>query len=365
MRVLMLLTDAFGGRGGIAQFNRDFISALCAHPRCEEVVAIPRVVVEPIGGLPPKLSYPVPGPSKLDFIKTTLLSAWHGRPYHLVVCGHLNLLPVAFLATLITRAPLLTIVHGIDAWTPRRNPAVNWLANRAFAVISVSQTTAKRFASWSGFPQERLHLLPNAIDLSRYCPGPKPPQLLERYRLEGKRVIMTLGRLSADERYKGFDEVMEALPEIQKIYPDTVYMVAGDGTDRARLERKAQKLGLTDYVIFTGFVREDEKIEHYRLADVFAMPSRGEGFGIVLLEAMACGIPVVASRTDGGREALRDGLLGLLVDPNDRNSVAQGIIEALGRPKGVVLKGIEYFAYPQFQKRVHQIIDKVSGYGQG
>lgn len=210
-------------------------------------------------GSPPKLSYPVPGPSKLDFIKTTLLSAWRGRPNHLVVCGHLNLLPVAFLASLITKAPLLTIVYGIDAWTPRRNPAVNWLANRASAVISISRVTAERFAPWSGFPQERLHLLPTTIDLSRYCPGPKPPQLLERYRLEGKRVIMTLGRLSADERYKGFDEVMEALPEIQKIYPDTVYMVAGDGTDRARLKQKAQKLGLTDYVIFTGFVREDEK----------------------------------------------------------------------------------------------------------
>lgn len=76
---------------------------------------------------------------------------------------------------------------------------------------------------------------------------------------------------------------------------------------------------------------------------------------------MACGIPVVASCTDGGREALRDGLLGLLVDPNDQNSVAQGIIQALGRTKRIP-EGLDYFAYTNFQKRLHRIIDKVLGH---
>lgn len=305
MRVLMLVTDAFGGRGGIAKFNRDFITALCTHPRCEEVIAIPRLVAEPIGALPSRLTYLVLGPSKRAFVKTAILSAWRGRPYQLVVCGHLNLLPIAFLLALITRAPLLLMAFGIEAWKPHWNPVINWLASRPFGVISISELTARRFASWSGFPQGRQYILPNAIDLARYRPGSKPLHLLQRYRLEGKRVILTLGRLSADERYKGFDEVMEALPEIHKVYPNTVYVVAGEGTDRKRLEQKAQDLGLADSVVFTGFVREEEKLDHYRLADVFAMPSRGEGFGFVFLEAMACGVPVVASRIDGGREALR------------------------------------------------------------
>lgn len=358
----MLATDAFGGRGGIAKFNRDFITALCAHPRCEEVIAIPRLVVEPIGALPPRLTYRIPGPSKFAFVKTALLSAWRGHPYHLVICGHLNLLPLAFPIARINRAPLLLTVFGIDAWSPHRNPLVKRLASHPSALISISELTAKRFSFWSGLSQDAQHILPNAIDLERYRPGPKPSHLLQRYRLEGKRVILTLGRLSSDERYKGFDEVMEALPEIHKIYPNTVYVVAGDGSDRGRLEQKARELGLSDHVVFTGFVREEEKVDHYRLADVFAMPSRGEGFGFVFLEAMACGIPVVASSIDGGREAVRDGSLGLLVDPNDRNGVAQTIIEALGRPKGAVPKGLEYFSYPNFQARLHRIVDKILKY---
>lgn len=359
MRVLVLVTDAFGGRGGIAKFNRDFITALCAHPHCEEVVTIPRVVIDPLEALPPKLTYAIPGRSKFAFIKTVFLSAWRRPRYDLVVCGHLNLLPVAFLAGLLTRAPLLLMIFGIDAWTPHRNPLVKWLARLPSGLISISELTAVRFSAWSRYPKARQYLLPNAIDLTRYHPGEKPAYLLQRYGLNGRRVILTLGRLSADERYKGFDEVMEALPKIRRALPDTVYVIAGEGTDRGRLERKARDLDVANCVIFTGYVREQEKIDHYRLADAYVMPSRGEGFGFVLLEALACGVPVVASSVDGGREALRNGLLGTLVDPDDQDGLVQAIIKTLGQPKGKVPAGLEYFSYQNFEKRVHHIIGQV------
>ena len=110
---------------------------------------------------------------------------------------------------------------------------------------------------------------------------------------------------------------------------------------------------------FAGYVSEAEKVEHYRLADAYVMPSRGEGFGIVFLEAMACGIPVVGSKLDGGREALCDGKLGILVDPADRNELKAGILTALQQPPGVVRDGLDYFSVKHFQQRLHNIVQRV------
>ena len=111
-------------------------------------------------------------------------------------------------------------------------------------------------------------------------------------------------------------------------------------------------------MVFVGRIREEEKADHYRLADAFLLPSQGEGFGFVLLEAMACGVPVVASSLDGGREAVRGGQLGVLVDPRDRASVVRGIREALARPRSVP-PGLEYFSFDRFRERVDAFIDEI------
>jgi len=112
------------------------------------------------------------------------------------------------------------------------------------------------------------------------------------------------------------------------------YLIVGDGRDRRRLEEKARSLGVGDRVVFAGFIPESEKTEHYRLADAYVMPGWGEGFGFVYLEALACGIPALGSKLDGSREALRDGDLGILVDPHDRDDLWQGLLEVLIRPRG-------------------------------
>ncbi len=171
---------------------------------------------------------------------------------------------------------------------------------------------------------------------------------------------MSMGRLSADERYKGVDEVMELLPALTESFPDLAYMVVGDGSDRLRLEEKRRRLGLSERVIFTGFIAEAEKAKHYSLADAFVMPGRGEGFGFVFLEAMACGVPVVASSLDGSREAVRDGKLGIVVDPDNRDELKAGILEALTRPRGIVPEGLEYFSYANFERRLHRIIAELT-----
>jgi len=90
------------------------------------------------------------------------------------------------------------------------------------------------------------------------------------------------------------------------------------------------------------------------------MPSKGEGFGIVFLEAMACGIPVVASKLDGSREAVRDGLLGILINPNEPEEIKAGILEALQRPRGSIPLGLDYFCYENFELRCHEILHYIN-----
>src|SRR5439155_18861006 len=128
---------------------------------------------------------------------------------------------------------------------------------------------------------------------------------------------MTLAFLSASERYKGVDEVLELMPSLVQEMPDLIYVIAGDGDDRPRLHTKAKTLGKAQHVVFAGYVPEHEKADHFRLADAFVVPDRGEGFGIVYLEPMACEIPVIASKADASRETVPGGKLGLLANPDN------------------------------------------------
>jgi len=359
MRILCLITDAFGGHGGISKFNRDLLTSLCSHSDVKEVVAIPRIMPNPPGILPQKLTYVTAGLNSKESFFSEVLHCLRLKPrFDLVICGHINLIPFSYLCRRITGTPLALIVHGVDAWHPTRRRITNYLVGKIDVLISVSEYTQSRIQEWAGLGKARAFILPNCVDLSLYGPAPKNEKLLARYGLKGKIVLMTLGRLDSKERAKGFDEIMEVLPKVAEEVPNIAYLIAGDGRDRNRLEEKAKSLMIEDRVVFAGLVPEEEKADHYRLADAYVMPSRGEGFGIVLLEAMACGISTVASKLDGSREALRDGMLGTLVDPGNPSEVINGIKLALESPHRVP-DGLEYFSSSNFQARVHDLIDAI------
>ena len=360
MHALVLTTDAYGGRGGIALYNRDLLRALCSYPGMDGVTAVPRNQPDPPETLPAGLefvSYAARG--KQAWMAAAVAQAVRRR-WQLVVCGHINLLGVAHTLAAARRCPLMLLIYGIDAWTPPGNPAVRMAAHRASAVVSISSITMDRFAAWAR-PRGTQHILPNAIHLEAYAAGPKPAALLERYGLHDRRVLLTLGRLEASERYKGVDEVLTLMPRLVERHPDLVYLVVGDGTDRARLEERARHLGVAARVVFAGRISEGEKADHYRVADAFVMPGRGEGFGFVFLEAAACGIPCVGSVLDGSREALRFGRLGVLVNPDDPQETLEGIELALQQPRGVVPSALDHFAYGRFEERTHQIMRAVLG----
>ncbi|MDB6108422.1 MAG: asnB [Pedosphaera sp.] len=377
LRLLVLLTDGFGGFGGIAKFNRDFLTALCAYPGTKQVHAMPRLMPESPGTLPKKLIHLTEGlGGKARYLRAVAGTAWglraaagdsdSGDPDHattaapgLILCAHINLLPAAFMAKRLWKAPVVLVIHGVDAWQKTTSPLVNKLVNRVDHFISVSNLTKERFLKWTNLRWEQGLILPNCVELSAFQPGPKSPALLERYQLQGRTVLMTLGRLASEERYKGFDEVMQAIPKLTPQIPNLSYLICGDGLDRPRLEQKAVKLGIKERVIFAGRISDAEKADHYRLADAYVMPSSGEGFGIVLLEAMACGIPVMASKLDGSREALRNGEMGILVDPKNSAEVHSGILETLRRPRGIVPEGMSHFSQGSYSKRCHAIMDEI------
>jgi phosphatidylinositol alpha-1,6-mannosyltransferase len=233
-----------------------------------------------------------------------------------------------------------------------------WLARRADRVVSISEVTTARFQSWAHIPEDRFRLLPCTVDLDIFQPCAPDPALIARYGLAGKRVLFTFGRLVSEQRAKGMDEVMQAMPSLLSEFPNLVYLIGGSGPDRARLEAKAKILGLADRVVFAGRIAEEEKLAHYHLADAYVMPSRGEGFGIVILEAMAAGVPAMASSKDGSREALRDGKLGPLVDPDDPASVAGGIRAVLAQPRGRP-EGLDYFSRESFRRRMSRLLDEM------
>ena len=359
-RYVMLTTEAHGGFGGISLYNRDVLEAVCAEPGCREVVAIPRLIGAPLGELPATLRYAAAGVGGIPRFLRTLLATLANTPRaDVVLCGHINLLPMAWLAARRYRAPLVLFIYGIDAWQPPTRFLPAFLLRNVARVISISEITKRRFVGWSGFPEDKVSVVPNAIHLEEFSPGPRDPELVKRYGLNGKRVMMTLGRMVSAERYKGFDEVIEAIATLGSSHKDLIYLACGDGSDRSRLELKAASLGVSQKVVFTGRIPEHEKAAHYRLADAYVMPSKGEGFGFVLIEAAACGVSAMGSLADGGREALRDGELGVLVNPDDPEDIKRGIIEALDRGAGIAPEGLAYFSFPNFSTRLQRVLADV------
>lgn len=356
LNVMMLLTDGFGGHGGIAKFNRDFLRALDSSRHVHRVYALPRLIPEAI-------AEPIPEAVVYDrrsaIGKTAFMRrvAWRGSQsdrFDLLICGHLYLLPVAWFLARLYGARLALIVHGLEAWVPSSKFLANLLARTVDSLIAVSRFSAQRFLAWSKLPEDRVFILPNCVDLDQFRPRERDPALAERYGLRGRKVLLTLGRLAAQERYKGFDEVLDIMPRLVKRHPSLAYLIVGNGPDRSRLEGKVKNLGLTGNVIFTGYISEAEKAAHYNLADLYVMPSSGEGFGIVLIEAVACGLPVIGSCADGSREALLDGRLGRIVDPRKADELLDAVLAALDRPASYRRNGlIDVFSAENFKARVN------------
>ena len=375
MRAIVLVSDAYGGRGGIALYKRHFLRALCSYPNMEQVVAVPRFITYDLEEMPENLSYVTSAAgSKLKFLKECLRQLFSKGKFDLIVCGHLHLLPFAFFLKLFYRCPVVPLIYGVEAWMPTTHGMANYLSSKVDAFISIRKLTAHRFKKWAGIKNAKFYYLPNCIDESKYGINEKRTDLMGKYNLYDKKVIMTAGRMDPIEypvhlkplnQKKGFDEVLELLPDLRKLVPNIVYLVVGDGNDKSRLEKKAKALGVNDIVCFSGYAPEEDKADFYRLADVFVMPGSNPlfdryPFRFVFLEALACGVPVVGCSLEDESEC-SDSLTQKLivqVNPNDKNDVKRGILQALEIGKGLI-PGIENFYYVTFEEKLHGFLDSM------
>lgn len=359
-RILALVPDAYAGNGGIAKYNRDLLSAVSTHPDISSIIVLPRLKGSDyeINDLPLNLYFdPRSTGGKWRYVCELFNRLRDYRYFDMILCGHINLLPLAYIAAKLKGSPLWCSFYGIEAWQPHKNFINNHILHHLDGFISISKITKERLIAHSGISNDDGFLLPNSIDTTYFSPGTADPRLLKRYGIENQKVLMTLGRLVSEERYKGFDEVLGCLPSLVQKVPNLIYLIVGNGSDMNRLKREAINLGLEKHVIFTGFIPENEKADHYRMADVYIMPSRGEGFGFVLLEAMACGIPTIGSVLDGSREALLNGQLGILVDPDNPEQIEKAILKMLEENNRQVPSGLEYFNIRSFHKRTFQFLD--------
>ncbi len=236
------------------------------------------------------------------------------------------------------RCPYWVLAHGVEVWghiSPSKRAALR-AANK---ILAVSRFTEQRLA-------ERHNVSPDLmVRFSPVCDGDLlkvRPDAGKLAGLEQRRKILTVGRIAAAERYKGHDVALQALPAVLEKVPDAAYLIAGDGDDRPRLEALARELGVAPHVFFFGHLDRPQLAACYASCDVFALPARvelddrapkGEGFGIVFLEAMAFGRPVVGPDFGAPAEFIRDGENGLLVNPQDPRAVAQALITLLTRPE--------------------------------
>lgn len=254
-----------------------------------------------------------------------------------VVClGELQSL--AWLGNMLRREhgiPILHFAHGEELTATAVSRFLEIEARQALTsaetVVAVSSFT-RGVLLQRGVPAGRIHLITNGVDSARFVPGPKSREITERHGLAGKRVLLTVGRL---EERKGQDMVVRALPAILEAVPDCFYVVAGQGTYLESVKRMTADLGLQDRVVFAGMVREQELVDYYRTADVVIMPNRTlangdtEGFGLVFLEAGACGKPVIGGLDGGVPDAVEDGVTGLLVNGRSVVEVARAAARLL------------------------------------
>jgi glycosyltransferase involved in cell wall biosynthesis len=244
----------------------------------------------------------------------------------LLFVTHRNLFPLALLWRAVTGRPYVLIGYGIEIWK-RQAPLYRIALMGARTTLAISQFTKEQLCRSNGVPLERVQVIELCVQGMEQDPDGAPPS-----HSDGAPLLVTVGRVASGEQYKGQDTVIRAMPKILQSYPNARYAIAGGGDDLPRLRQLAREMDVEARVDFLGQISDREKNELYRRATVFLMPSRGEGFGLVFLEAMGYYLPCIAGNGDASREIVRDGINGLTVDPSDPEAVAAAVLRLFADP---------------------------------
>ena len=234
-----------------------------------------------------------------------------------------------------TGLPFGIFAHGEEFASYASSRELTWMARRvmrgAALFIANSRHTAALLERDWGVAAARLAVVSPGVDVERFAPAPRDDAVRATLGWENRLVVLTVGRL---QRRKGHDRMIEAVALLREEFPSLLYAIVGDGSERGDLEAAVQRAGLSAYVRFHGVLPDAELVRAYQQCDLFALPNRSagtdfEGFGMVLLEAQACGRAVLAGDSGGTAEALRAGETGVLVDCRRADTLAAAVAALL------------------------------------
>lgn len=318
---IALLTPTLAGADGVSCLARQYAAALGAigAPGGVDVWTLTEDVVPP-AAVPAGVRVHATGGSRVRFVMRALAASGHDWRGALVVVLHLNLLPVAW--PLVARgARLLPVLVGIEAWRPL-NAVRRRLLARAPCAIAISGHTAREF----------VHANPACAGLDVTICHPATPPILPAGTLPvavSPPFALIAGRMASDERYKGHDLLIDVWPRVREAVSDARLVVAGGGDDLARLRARVDDAGLSGAITFTGRVSDAELGALYDACACLVLPSRHEGFGFVLLEAMQRGRACIGG-VGAASEIIEDGRTGFVVDPARPETIVSALVTLLG-----------------------------------
>jgi phosphatidyl-myo-inositol dimannoside synthase len=338
VNVLFCALDIYSNVGGMQRFNQrvlQSLSELCAQSIDSATALVLWDRPEDGSHAPRNLRFLAVSRSKFGMVRRFVEQLLTHQP-DVIFYGHVLLAPLAVLGRLLRPASRhILIVHGFEVWDP---PNLLWkllVKNSAQMIVSVSRFTARKMAAAYGIPEHRFEILPNAVDV---CPD-RRPQVNNKIGPNGSYNFLTVARLSDCDGYKGHEKVIRAMPAVLADLPEAHYYIIGEGPLRGRLVNLAAQLGVAKHVHLLGHVDDEQLEQLYAHSQVFVMPSKKEGFGIVFLEAWKHFLPVIAGNQDASSEVVEHGLNGLIVDPDDPRSIAQAIVGLLSNPSKMKAMG--------------------------
>ena len=367
LMIRFLTLETFSRTGGVQMVCRSMAKALAEVSSSQDTFEMVSLCDKPADfsqrylpeGLCRGFSY-----RRLAFVRYMLRKVWSTQ---IIILAHVNLISLAWMMKLL--APgirIILLAHGKEVW-PRLPHWKRSFMSREMEIWSVSRYTRMKLLEQHGIPPSRIKVLHNCLDPFFEVPNSftKPSNLLERYNLNGtQKILLSICRMAHYERNKGYDLVLEVLPEIILQFPNLVYLLAGGTStkEHARLTRKISDLDLESHVILTGFIKDEELPDHHLLADVFILPSSKEGFGLVFIEAAVCGTEIIAGNKDGSRDAVLDGRLGKLVNPTSRKEILSAIMQSLKAEYNESLAkerqslALSVFSFEHYRSNINQLL---------
>lgn len=236
-----------------------------------------------------------------------------------------------FCAALVNYRPILSMPWGTDVIIyPKRSLFLRWITkftlSRADMITCDCELVKKEILRLVEFPEDRIVVFPWGVDLKKFNPGAKDGEIREKLGWEDNLVVIHDRRFS---KVYGVIHLIEAIPEVVKEIPNARFLFCGTGPLEKEMKKQIRRHRLSSYVHFTGFAKNEELPRYLNSADMYVSCSFSDGTSISLLEAMACGLPVVVTDLPGNLEWVMDGENGLVVPPGNSKKLAQRIVELL------------------------------------